>query len=189
VPIDAALGHRETLYPEYLLKMPPPVELTQQGPKQKATTAAARQTGFFGKWELSIAKSTFKNDLTNFSLSGADGSAPQWRTMTFEQSGDAVKHTTDTQLMTNATNFIRVEYTAKFDGKEYPVDTSSTMDRVAFERIDERTLRRVAKDRGKVVETDTLTLSPDGQELTMKSDGTGQGVEFHNVQVFERVED
>jgi hypothetical protein len=40
-----------------------------------------------------------------------------------------------------------------------------------------------------VVETSTYTLSPDGLQLTMKSDGTGQGVEYHNVQVFERVEE
>jgi len=189
VPIDAALGRRETLYPEYLLKMPSPTELTQQGPKQSGQRAAAQQTGFFGKWNLSIAKSTFKNDLTNFSLSGADGSAPQWRTMVFERAGDSVKHTTDTQLVSNATNFIRVEYTVKFDGKEYPVAVSSTMDSVSFKRIDANTLQRTAKDRGKVVETATFTLSPDGRQLTMKSDGTGQGVEYHNVQVFERVEE
>jgi hypothetical protein len=188
VPLDAALGRRETMYPEYMLKM----QEMQQAEAKRAVTSrrpAAARTGFFGKWNLSIAKSSFKSDLPNFSLSGADGSAPQWRTMIFEQTGEAIKHTTDTQLVTNATNFLRVEYVAKLDGKEYPVDTSSTMDSVSFRRIDANTLERIAKDNGKVVETATYKLSPDGKELTVKSDGTGQGVEYHDVQVFERVEE
>lgn len=187
VPLDAALGKKETTYPEYLLKM----QASQQAAARSASRArpAAARTDFFGKWNLSIAKSTFKNDLTNFSLSGADGSAPQWRTMVFERTGDSIRHTTDTQLVTNATNFIRVEYTAKLDGKEYPVDISSTMDAVSLKQVTPAIMERIAKDRGKIVEKATFTLSADGQELTMKSDGTGQGVEYHNVQVFERVEE
>jgi hypothetical protein len=188
VPLDAALGRRETMYPEYLLKMQEmqPAEAKRAVPGRRP---ASPQSGLFGKWNLSIAKSTFQSDLANYSLSGADGSAPQWRTMLFEEVGDSVKHTTDTQLVTNATNFVRSEYTARLDGKEYPVELSSTMDSVSFRRLDANTLQRTAKDRGKVVETATFTLSPDGQQLTVKSDGTGQGVEYHNVQVFERVQE
>jgi hypothetical protein len=185
VPMEAALGHRETNYPEYLLKM----EADQQKQAKPATPKRPQQTGFFGKWNLSIARSTFQNDLTNFSLSGADGSAPQWRTMVFERVGDSVKHTTDTQLVTNATNFVRVQYTAKLDGREYPVDLSSTMDIVSLRQVDARTLERTAKDRGKVVETATFRLSADGQEITVTSEGTGQGVKYRNVQVFERVQE
>ena len=59
----------------------------------------------------------------------------------------------------------------------------------ALRRVNANTIERVSKDRGKVVETATFALSPDGKVLTVKSDGTGQGVEFHNVQVFERIEE
>jgi hypothetical protein len=183
VPREAALGQGETNYPEYLLKMPQ-VKIPAAPVR---TTSAQRQPGLFGKWQLSIAKSTFKNDLTNFSLSGADGSAPQWRTMVFTAKGALIEHVTDTQLVTNATNFIRVQYTAAFDGKEYSVDGSSTMDTVVLRRVNASTIERTARDRGKIVETATFTLSADGAELTVKADGTGQGVEYHNVQVFERV--
>jgi len=186
VPLDAALGRRETIYPEYQLKMQ---EMQQAETKRAANRPApGKQAGLFGKWNLSIAKSTFKNDLTNFSLSGADGSAPQWRTMVFEQVGDSIKHKTDTQLVTNATNYIDVEYTAKLDGRDYPVEGSSTMDSVSFRRIDANTIERIAKDRGKVIQTATYKLSPGGLELTVKSDGTGQGVEYHNVEVYDRVQ-
>ena len=188
VPLDAALGKKETTYPEYELK----IEALQKAAAKAAPPKrqnSASQVSFLGKWNLSIAKSVFKNDLTNFSLSGADGSAPQWRTMNFEPVGDSIKVTTNTQVVSNATNFISVECTAKFDGKEYKVDGSSTMDTMSFKRIDARTLERSGRDRGKVVENATLTLSPDGKELTLKNDGTGQGVEYHNVEVFERVEE
>ena len=187
VPLDAALGHKETTYPEYMFKMQAEQRAAaiNSGPRRAVTG----QTGFFGKWTLSIAKSTFKSDLENFSLSGADGSAPQWRTMVLEKVGDSIKHTTDTQLVTNATNFLRVEYTAKLDGKDYPVQDSSTMDAVSLRQVNPTTIERIAKDRGKVVETATFTLSADGKVLTFKNDGTGQGVEYHNVQVFDRVEE
>jgi hypothetical protein len=187
VPLEAALGHRETMYPEYMFKM----QAAQQASLKNAAPrrAAAAQTGFLGKWALSIARSTFKSDLTNFSLSGADGSAPQWRTMVIEQAGDSIKYTTDTQLVTNATNFLRVEYTAKLDGKDYPVQDSSTMDAVSLRQVNPTTIERIAKDRGKVVETATFTLSADGKVLTIKNDGTGQGVQYHDVQVFDRVEE
>jgi hypothetical protein len=187
VPLEAALGHKETTYPEYMFKMQ---AVQQTAAKNAAPKRPARiQAGFFGKWNLSIAKSTFKSDLANYSLSGADGSAPQWRTMVVEQAGDGIKHTTDTQLVTNATNFLRVEYTAKLDGKDYPVQDSSTMDFVSLRQVNPTTIERIGKDRGKVVETATFTLSPDGKVLTIKSDGTGQGVEYHDVQVFDRVEE
>jgi hypothetical protein len=186
VLLEAALAHREAMYPEYMLKM----QADQQAAAKTAVKRpAAAQTGFFGKWQLSIARSTFKSDLQNFSLSGADGSAPQWRTWLIEQTPQGIKHTIDTQLVTNATNFLRVQYTAKIDGKDYPVQDSSTMDTVTFRQVNPTTLERTGKDRGKVVETATFTLSTDGKVLTIKSDGSGQGVEYHDVQVFDRVEE
>lgn len=187
VPLEAALAHRETMYPEYMLKMQ--AAQTADAKNAAPKRPAAAQTGFFGKWNLSIAKSSFRSDLKNYNLSGADGSAPQWRTILIEQTSDSMKQTTDTQLVTNATNFLRVAYTAKFDGKDYPVENSSTMDTVSLRRVTPTTIERIGKDRGKVVETATFTLSADGKMLTIKSDGTGQGVEYHDVQVFDRIEE
>jgi len=63
------------------------------------------------------------------------------------------------------------------------------MDTVTFRQINPTTLERTGKDRGKVVENAAFTLSADGKVLTIKSDGMGQGVEYHDVQVFDRVEE
>ena len=190
VPREAALGHRETLYPEYATTLTDARRATDREPStsrdRAATSHEPRATSFVGSWRLSIAKSTFKNNLRNVSVSGSDASAPQWRTMTFEDAGTGIKHTTDTQVVANDTGFYRVEYTAAFDGRGYPVVGSTAFDHVTLKRIDAKTFERVGTDRGEVVETSTYRMSPDGQVLTVTVDGTSQGVEYHNVQVFER---
>jgi len=178
VPLDAALGGRATLYPEFARTLG----------TQPATDGRPLLTssGIYGTWTLSIAKSTFRNNLRTGSISGTDASAPQWRTMTFEAASGAITHRTDTQVVANDTGFYRVEYTAVPDGRETPVVGSTAFDRVALRRIDAVTYERVGTDRGKVVETSTYTVSADGRQLTATVDGTSQGVEYHNVQIFER---
>jgi hypothetical protein len=142
--------------------------------------------GIFGTWTLSIAKSTFSNNLRRGSISGTDASAPQWRTMTFEAVSGGIRHTTDTQVVANDTGFYRVEYTAATDGREAPVVGSTAFDRVTLRQMDANTYARVGRDRGDVVETSTYRVSADGHQLTATVDGKSQGVEYHNVQVFER---
>ena len=130
VPREAALGARASLYPEYALTLPTPearIPRTARIPNPESQIPA-----LFGTWTLSIAKSTFNNNLRRGSISGTDASAPQWRTMMFEAVGGGVKHTTDTQVVANDTGFYRVEYTAAFDGREYPVVGSTAFDHVAL---------------------------------------------------------
>ena len=181
VPLEAALGGRETLYPEYRLKL----KVAEPAAARRAPPASA---DLFGKWNLSIAKSSFRSNLRNVSVSGSDASAPQWRTMTFVAAGDRVTHTTDTQVVANDTGFYRVEYTAAFDGREYAVTGSTAFDKVTWKRLDAGRYQRIGTDRGEVVETSTYGLSPDRRQLTVTVDGKSQGVEYHDVQVFDRVE-
>jgi hypothetical protein len=62
-----------------------------------------------------------------------------------------------------------VTYSAKFDGKEYPVDASSS--RVALRRVNASTVERTAAGDRSSKETATWTLSADRQELTMVTSG------------------
>ncbi len=57
-------------------------------------------------------------------------------------------------------------YTAKFDGKDYPVTGSYSYSSVRLKRMNERTLEQTDKRDGKVVWVHKLTVSPDGKTLT-----------------------
>ena len=75
---------------------------------------------------------------------------------------------------------LRVTYSARFDGKDYPVDASSS--RVALRRVNASTVERTATGDSSSKETATWTLSADRQELTMVTSGvdaTGARVQQH----------
>src|SRR5262249_7431275 len=106
----------------------------------------AADAGYVGKWKMNPAKSDFGQS-----------------TITMEQlpSGD-MKSTMDGQ-----------SYTYKLDGKEYPTPWGMTM---AWKSVDANTWETVARTNGKVSETATWKLSPDGKTLTadvkrVKADG------------------
>jgi hypothetical protein len=134
-----------------------------------------------GSWKLNRALSTFE-----------PGPPPESRTTTFEMAGDALRHVTETQSRfqnersaTGLGGRDRVEYTAKFDGREYPI-TNSFLSTVSLKRIDSHTTERTGKIRGEVVETSTRQVSADGKTLTITTMGINDGMEYESVQVFDR---
>jgi hypothetical protein len=64
-----------------------------------------------------------------------------------------------------------LSYSAKTDGKDYPVKGSTTFDSVAVRRLDSRSIEISTKKEGKPVATWTETVSPDGKTLTTKRAG------------------
>lgn len=58
------------------------------------------------------------------------------------------------------------EYTAKYDGKDYPMTGSSAADTVVLRQIDARTIETVRKKDGKVVTKNTTVISEDGKTRT-----------------------
>ena len=76
---------------------------------------------------------------------------------------------------------------ARFDGKDYPVTGSPFADAVAYERIDSRTLKGTVKKAGKVVTSETVTISADGKTLTGTYSGTdATGKQVDAVAVLDR---
>jgi len=129
-----------------------------------------------GTWELDVAKSTF---------TGAPaGAAPFRREMKFERVENGIKHTTITRDPLGGAN--PSEYTAKFDGKDYPAPANSALDTNSIRRINATTIERTGKIKGAVVETVTYAVSPDGKVLTVTQKGTVDGVSYSSVQVFNR---
>jgi len=135
--------------------------------------AGPHKDPFLGTWQLQPEKSTFK-----------PGPAPDERSMIFEMTGDGLKHTTKT-LNGFLGNSISIVYTAKFDGKDYPV-TGAGIDTIALKRVDANTIERTGKVGGVQSETGTMKVSPDGKTLTVTINGAYRGTNYSSVQVLTR---
>jgi hypothetical protein len=124
-----------------------------------------------GAWTLNHPKSTFS------------GAVPYRRVTKFEVVGDAIKETIYT-MSTNQPSVL-VEYTARFDGNDYPI-SNSILSMVSLKRVDDRTVERTGKIGGQVVETETRTVSDNDKVLTVTIKGNRDGTEYSSIQVYDR---
>ena len=138
---------------------------------QGVTVAQSVSDSAVGAWTLNRAKSTF------------NGPVPYGRVMKFEVAGDAIKETTYT-FSTDKPSVV-VEFTARFDGNDYPI-SNSMLNTVSLKRMDDQTVERTGKIQGQVVETETRTVSDGGKVLTVTTKGTRDGAEYSSVQVYDR---
>ena len=145
-----------------------------------ATPAAARRgpaDPFDGTWVLDVARSRYT----------PSSNAPYRRETTIaieaKRCGRAPRRGAGSQG--NDSPLLRVTYTARLDGKDYPVEASST--RVALRRVDATTIERTASGDKSSKETARWTLSADRQELTMVTTGVdGAGAPYSSTQVYTR---
>jgi hypothetical protein len=127
-----------------------------------------------GTWKLNVEKSKY-----------SPGPAPQSNTMKIEASGDGEK--ASTEGVNAAGTATMTQYTAQYDGKDYPMTGSQNADAVALKRIDARTMERTDKKGEKVVATSTRVVSEDGKTMTVTTKGTNaQGQAVDNVTVWEK---
>jgi hypothetical protein len=127
-----------------------------------------------GTWELNLAKSKF-----------SPGPPPKSDTRTFEVTGDDVKFT-GKQINAQGKP-ITVGYTAKFDGKDYPITGSENFDTISLKRIDASTSEATLKKGGKVMYSSKRTTSKDGKTLTFTGKGTNaKGQAVNDVLVFDK---
>jgi hypothetical protein len=127
-----------------------------------------------GTWKLNVAKSKF-----------SPGPPPQSATVRYEASGGGVKRTGETVNADGTkTSF---EYTAQYDGKDYPITGNANADTVALKQVNDRTVEATLKKSGKVVTNARRVVSADGKTLTLTITGTNaQGQKMRNVQVLEK---
>ena len=127
-----------------------------------------------GTWKLDIGKSKF-----------SPGPPPQSATVTYEDSGGGVKRTGETVNADGSkTSF---EYTAQYDGKDYPITGNPNANTIALKRVNDRTVEATLKKGDRVVTKARRVVSADGKTLTLTIDGTNeQGQKVKNVQVFEK---
>jgi hypothetical protein len=137
-----------------------------------AVTVVADQSS--GTWKMNAEKSKY-----------SPGPGPKSLTVVVESDSDSYK--IDATGTDTDGKPIHVQYSAKFDGKDYPATGISNADSVSVKRIDENTVETTQKKDGKVVMTITTKVSKDGKTRTSTWHGkNAEGKDVHNVVVFDK---
>jgi hypothetical protein len=124
-----------------------------------------------GTWQLDVAKSKF-----------SPGPAPKTLVLKVEKADKGVKAQSDAELPDGKKT--HTEFTAAYDGKDYPLTGSPIADTVSL-KMDGKTRIRTDKKGGKVVMTYTSTVSADGKTFTVRQKGTNEkGEAVNNTAVF-----
>jgi hypothetical protein len=132
-----------------------------------ASTAADAKDPLVGSWQLDLEKSTFD-----------PGPGPKGQMRTYSHTGDVEKLTARGIGADGKPTL--VQYSARYDGKDYPITGSSGGDLIALRRIDELTTESTQKRGGKPVIVATRTVSQDRKTLTVITKGTGPAGETLN---------
>lgn len=137
-----------------------------------ALWGADRQAGV---WKLNLEKSKYPSDI----------SVPKSETVTIQEQGNGLKYVVD--RVTAEGNPFHVEYSAKYDGKDYPVTGSPEYDTVILKRINDSTIESSRKKDGKLVWTLRAVISNDGKTRTLYWKGkNAEGAPRTAVYVFDR---
>jgi len=137
-------------------------------------TSFAQTDLIIGTWKLNPAKSKLNS-----------GPPPKSQTLTYEAAGQGVKVTvkgTDAEGKP-----IDSQFTANYDGKDYPVTGNPVWDTITWKRIDAYKSESTRKKAGKVVGTASRVVSKDGKTLTITEKGvTAKGEKISNTVVYEK---
>jgi hypothetical protein len=127
-----------------------------------------------GTWQMNPAKS-------KYSPGPPDKSVKR----TYEVTGDTIEahsETIDAEGKPAVSNF-----TANYDGKEYPFSGSGATDTVSIKRIDASTSEFSFKRAGKSAATSLVQVSENGRLLTITQKGTNEkGQPVNMVTVYEK---
>jgi hypothetical protein len=126
-----------------------------------------------GTWKLNEAKSKMTPGTTKFT------------TVTFKNMLGNIKVSNDG--VDGSGKPIHVEWSGKFDGKDYAVTGSPDSDARSYTKVNDRTLQVTVKKNGKVTATAQTVISADGKTRTSTVSGTTvKGKKFHNTAVYDR---
>ena len=82
---------------------------------------------------------------------------------------------------------VHVEWSGKFDGKDYPVTGNPNSGTRSYTKMNERTLTTTNKRNGKVTVTGQIVISADGKSRSVTVTGTApKGKKFKNVAVYDK---
>ncbi len=136
--------------------------------------AAAAADQLSGTWKMNPAKSKY-----------SPGPAPKSLTVKVDADENNFNVSADgTDADGKPTH---VAYSAKFDGKDYPVTGLPYAETVSVQRVDASTVQSSLKKAGKVVMTVTTAVSKDGKTRTSTFKGKDeQDHDVNNVVVYDK---
>jgi len=127
-----------------------------------------------GTWKLNVEKSKYE-----------PGPAPKSATVKYEAVDGGYKRSGDSIEADGKK--VSVEYTAKYDGKDYPVTGSPLFDSIAVKKINDHTAEATMKKGGKVVRSAKRDISHDGKVMIIIMTGTNEkGEKVHNKAVYDK---
>src|SRR5215813_4096382 len=134
----------------------------------------AQTDPIIGTWKLNLANSKY-----------SPGPPPKSQMLTYEAVGQGVKVTVKGADAEGKP--IDFQYTANYDGKDYPVTGAPDRDTTARKRIDAHTMETTHKKAGKVVATGTSVISKDGKTITLTEKGVNaKGEKYSNTVVYDK---
>jgi hypothetical protein len=138
-----------------------------------ALTVCFAQDANTGTWKLNEAKSKLS------------AGSPKYTTLLYETAGDRVKVTMD-GVDANG-KVTRIEWTGKFDGRDYRVTGDPNEDTRSYTKIDEHTFGFNVKKAGKVSTSGRIVVSADGKSRTVTMSGTNaEGKKFTSNAVYDK---
>jgi len=140
-----------------------------------ACAAVLAADNYLGTWKLNPAKSKYNP--------GPPSTSGEVRNEAWGP--DGVKVTVDTVDGDGTKR--HWTYSAKFDGKDYPVTGRPDVDTMMLKRIDANTVEATAKKGSTVIQTVRSTVSADGKTRTSTVKGkNAQGQNIDHVLLYER---
>ena len=112
-----------------------------------------------GTWELNVSKSKM-----------TPGPLPRSQTRVYRIAG--IQETSIQKGVDAEGKPTLVEFTATYDGKEYPYKGSPLWDTLALTRVDAHTVSFTQKKDGKIALAGTRVISKDGTTMTISGKGT-----------------
>jgi hypothetical protein len=137
-------------------------------------TLSAQGDPHAGTWVLNVAKSTY-----------TPGPPPKEQTSVFTVTGQTLTAATKGTSADGKPTI--TEYTANFDGKDYPAKGNPDWDAVSLRRVDSQTIEFTRKRGGKVVQTAMSVVSKDGRTRTITASGVNaQGQKIQTTGVYDK---
>jgi len=140
-----------------------------------ASAAAVQAADMFtGTWTLNVSKSKY-----------SPGMPPKSQTTKLETLKDGIREVVERVNADGTTT--RWDFTAKFDGKDYPIMGDPDRDMASVKKVDDYTLEVVNKKAGKVTTSMILLVSKDGKSRTNTVSGkNAAGVAINNSLFFDK---